>query len=726
MSRVWELGGGEYWYSATADRSTKLIGDGGAHFAGGENFEWGIAPGAANNLHWQGLRFTFGNSTVWYNTIVDTLADNAGGGGVYGAGFTDLTIEGDCLYVDVNRTAIVSLTPVKANLANLGVPTIPGSRYIIALRTFNAVWTPLSPFSVGSGGVSHATPATYGSVKLACSAGNTVPPDDAVVPGYEINTHTLIARRISRYNASPIGVGAGTLSIGTIAAFDTALTFASAAVTSTFLGPVVGSVSMSSPSMTSLSFDRSAAGALLIGPTVATSLSFAQAGVVSTFLGPVVGSVSMTSLSFDRSAAGALLIGPTVATSLSFAQASVTSTFYGELDAARGLVATQATADTAAITATGNGTGAGVVATGGATASYGASFTGLGVGGGGVIGVNNTQNAIGVVGMGLHATKGTGVYGVGNGTGYGVFGDGASFSGTNGTGVYGTGRAAGHGVYGLGGAGTGHGVYGAGGTGTGHGVHGEAPSSGGVGLAYAVYGDGSTATTNGTGLYGVGKGAGHGVSGAGGGTGAGVRGEGGTTAGAVGIYGQGGSSGGAGVQGLGVSAGAGVTGEGGTTAGALGVYGQGGSSGGQGGAFVGIGNAVGVRGDGGATSGSGVYGVGISTNAYGVEGYGGATGPGVHGSSAGSGNGVEGVSTTGYGVWGRATGLAGEGVHGQSTSGYGGSFHGNATRSPLHLGTLAAAPGTLADGDIWVQTAGGVVGLCVRVGGATLTFTTSN
>src|SRR5688572_11059469 len=39
MTRIWELGGGERWYSATADRNVKLLRTG-AYFDNGEWFEW--------------------------------------------------------------------------------------------------------------------------------------------------------------------------------------------------------------------------------------------------------------------------------------------------------------------------------------------------------------------------------------------------------------------------------------------------------------------------------------------------------------------------------------------------------------------------------------------------------------------------------------------------------------------------------------------------------------
>jgi hypothetical protein len=39
MTRLWEIGGGEFWYSATADRNVTMIWTG-TTFTNGENFEW--------------------------------------------------------------------------------------------------------------------------------------------------------------------------------------------------------------------------------------------------------------------------------------------------------------------------------------------------------------------------------------------------------------------------------------------------------------------------------------------------------------------------------------------------------------------------------------------------------------------------------------------------------------------------------------------------------------
>jgi hypothetical protein len=121
--------------------------------------------------------------------------------------------------------------------------------------------------------------------------------------------------------------------------------------------------------------------------------------------------------------------------------------------ALQGATVTQSQADTAGVTSTGNGTGAGVVATGGATSGAGVVSTGGATSGAGVVSTGGAPNGIGVVG-------------VGDGSGPGVQGTGGDGSG--------------HGLYGLGGGPNGIGCA-AGGTGTGEGVNATGGPSSGIG-----------------------------------------------------------------------------------------------------------------------------------------------------------------------------------------------------------------------------------------------------
>lgn len=158
MTRTWEIGGGEFWYSATADRGVTMVWTG-ATFTDGENFEW-----TGTNLHWKGLKFSFDNSTAIFNDVHDQTTDNPGQ--------TDLA-DGQCIYVDLdrttNRTGGTALVAVKANLSTLGPGSVPGSRWIIARRIGANIYTLNWRYAVGTTFVP-ATPTSLGVVKLSSAA----------------------------------------------------------------------------------------------------------------------------------------------------------------------------------------------------------------------------------------------------------------------------------------------------------------------------------------------------------------------------------------------------------------------------------------------------------------------------------------------------------------------------------------------------------------------------
>lgn len=154
MTRLWEANGGEYWYSATADRNVKMVRTG-TPFAGGDWFEWD-----GTNLHWKGLKFVFDNSTGYVNTVNDQTVNSTG--------LTNLA-DGDCIYVDLVRSSNATVSAVKAPYATLGTPTVPGSRFIIAWRVGTSVWTRDAAFVAGTT-LSVATTTTLGTVKLSHAA----------------------------------------------------------------------------------------------------------------------------------------------------------------------------------------------------------------------------------------------------------------------------------------------------------------------------------------------------------------------------------------------------------------------------------------------------------------------------------------------------------------------------------------------------------------------------
>jgi hypothetical protein len=206
MTRVWELGGGQYWYSPTADRNVRMIRTG-ATFTNGEWFEWD-----GTDLHWKGLKFAFDNSAAASNTVANQTSNSAG--------LTDLA-DGDCVYVDVNRdTDGATLIPVKTARATLGTPTIPGSRYIIAWRVGTTVYTRDSSFPVGAT-FFPATNTSLGIVQLTYAAGN---PSIPLVMAQDANgsMHNTAGAASNSYGLRGTGdrTGAGVEGVGGSNALD--------------------------------------------------------------------------------------------------------------------------------------------------------------------------------------------------------------------------------------------------------------------------------------------------------------------------------------------------------------------------------------------------------------------------------------------------------------------------------------------------------------------------
>ncbi len=162
MSRLWEVGGGEFWYSPTNYANERLARQGDPFVSNGEYFEWdGV------NLHWQGLVWIFANSSGVVNEVADQTGD--------ADGLTNL-IDGECIYVDVDRTTNKTggdaLTAVKGSLALLGSPTIPGTRYVLAWchddGTDLQIYTRDQSYPVNSA-FTLATTAAAGMVQLSAT-----------------------------------------------------------------------------------------------------------------------------------------------------------------------------------------------------------------------------------------------------------------------------------------------------------------------------------------------------------------------------------------------------------------------------------------------------------------------------------------------------------------------------------------------------------------------------
>lgn len=86
MTRLWEVGGGEFWYSATADRNVHMV-TAGVAMPNGDYWTWTLGT---QTLQWQGIMLLFDNSTA-YRADVNN-------------GSISPLLPGECLYVDLDRT----------------------------------------------------------------------------------------------------------------------------------------------------------------------------------------------------------------------------------------------------------------------------------------------------------------------------------------------------------------------------------------------------------------------------------------------------------------------------------------------------------------------------------------------------------------------------------------------------------------------------------------------
>ena len=482
-SRLWEVGGGEHWYSQTTDRDVLFIRDAtNAFVSNGENFEW-----TGSNIHWKALSFDFGNSTATRNTINDQLIDSPG--------LTDLGV-GQCIFVDIDRALNnAPLAPQKANLATIGAPTIPGSRHIIAWRTAEGVFGLGQSTPVGFGLI-HATNTVFGAVKLftpfAPNPLNPVVPvmdaDSAAVLANPATQANVVARGITRDSAGILRIGPG--------AFDTSLLFALSGVISTFNGPISG--------LEGIAALGTGATSAIVGTSSGIAGSYGVYGIgtgnnygVRGDGGNAAGVYGLGGATFAGVAGqggttgmgvyglGGATAGAEGVRGQGSAAGGSGGTFYGigSYDGCVGrgdvggngsgffgvaggvspgvkgwgsdVLTPSGVYAKEGVRGEGNtGPGgvfysvsnAGIISTGGAVAGIEGAGANTGSDITGVLGYGGTTNGIGVRGVG--AGSGTGVRGEGGATGHGVLGHG----GGSGAGVYGTGGATGPGVQAVGGA----------------------------------------------------------------------------------------------------------------------------------------------------------------------------------------------------------------------------------------------------------------------------------
>jgi hypothetical protein len=153
MSRLHELGGGQYWYSLAADRNVHLHTGSTVFTSTGESFE--VVLGTPNHLHWQGLKVAFDNSPQFSITVADQLTSVVG--------LTDLA-SGECIYVDIDRTSSSAIYAQKGQLSTLGGSSRPGQRWVIASRIGDQYFVSGQPWPIGSS-FSLATTTHAGVIK---------------------------------------------------------------------------------------------------------------------------------------------------------------------------------------------------------------------------------------------------------------------------------------------------------------------------------------------------------------------------------------------------------------------------------------------------------------------------------------------------------------------------------------------------------------------------------
>lgn len=176
MTRLWELGGGNNWFSDTADRNVWSINTE-SPFANGDYWTFNSGTGATE---WKGIRFFFSGSGsgIYYNDVAGTT------------GSPVTLVDGQCVYVDLDRTSNASLNALVGEIATVGTGTIPGSRWVLAWRNGTQLYTRNWRYPIGT----LFTPATnlaQGVVRLHAAA--PVPTDPVVAMIGANNTLSVTA-----------------------------------------------------------------------------------------------------------------------------------------------------------------------------------------------------------------------------------------------------------------------------------------------------------------------------------------------------------------------------------------------------------------------------------------------------------------------------------------------------------------------------------------------------
>lgn len=253
MTRVWEIAGGEHWYSPTAEHDVTMLRTG-AGYTTGDNFAWD-----GTNLTWQGIKFLFANSTATSNTVQDQLVGSVG--------LTDLA-PGECVYVDLNRATDGSvLVPVKAQLSQLGTGAVPGSRYMFAWRpsTGGVPFARGGLFTVGTM-VPAASTVTLGGVKLASAFGGTASAPE--VPTMDASSSSGTLANVLGGGLTRGATTAGNINIGT-GANDNTVTISRAGQTT----DIAGALAVTGNTTFGGTLDAATAATLNIGGSNAISVT---------------------------------------------------------------------------------------------------------------------------------------------------------------------------------------------------------------------------------------------------------------------------------------------------------------------------------------------------------------------------------------------------------------------------------------------------------------------
>lgn len=419
MNTMWEAKSGQFWYSPTTRDGIKLGCTSTVFVGTGDNFDWTSPP----TLKWTGLIITFENSDVNHNVV----ADNTGGSTVN---------DGQCVYADIDRTTVATITAQVGTLTSLPTPTVPGSRVIIAWRIGSDMFIRDRGFDI-TRTIPTATTSINGIVRLNVTPASSSAPQVLTVGVNGAVTTSAFSGNTTGITSTGFGTGAGLAGTGG----------------GTNANGVFGQGTGTNNGLQGIGGPTGGAGVAGTGGTSNGNGVFGTGTGTATGVHGVGGSSNGDGVRGVGGATNGLGVH-----GLGTGGGSG-GLFVGGGSGGVGVTATGNGA-AAGVAATGGATGPGVTGNGGASAGSGGVFTGGGGGGStGVVGVGGGtsggpggsftggQNGNGVTAQGGLGNS-NGVVATATGTGLGLS---ATGGGTSGIGVRGTGGAGnGTGVVGLG------------------------------------------------------------------------------------------------------------------------------------------------------------------------------------------------------------------------------------------------------------------------------------